>query len=478
MAITDYIPEMKRRKDDKLVTQSSARSPEASPEVSRSTPGVPNSADSDVVMEQSSTREDDGKGSEGRTKRMTRRRSAIRQAKAEDTSSEDTKDYATFQKKYDEECLKTSRLQDTVVAKEGEVKRLNGQVDFGKKQIQTLRKQLDEARSRLEHQSTNKNSMTRSPSATTWTLKSVPFASNASPPMQSQRVWRPNFTPRRCNLEISKKKYNADRQMLEVRTKELQGAQEYLHATRTYSGAELIRLVESLNGEMMQAAAIITEALKLEQVDSPRDRSKLEDTALESLRLFMSDDMMALFYALDSDDSEPLIQSALQAAMAYCYIYRQQGISSASGRWRAITKDHTKYASLDELEESMRTRMCALMAMVGERVSLVVKRALQIDKVVGLEMTSEDWEVFVVTAGDTFNGDFMQDVYGIHKAKSAGQWGQGDLAGHAQAKGPFEYSVLGKRTPTVTMRNPFKFVFPMDSTPLDFVQRTSLLLYL
>uniref|UniRef100_A0A0W0FHI0 Uncharacterized protein n=1 Tax=Moniliophthora roreri TaxID=221103 RepID=A0A0W0FHI0_MONRR len=158
----------------------------------------------------------------------------------------------------------------------------------------------------------------------------------------------------------------------------------------------------------------------------------------------MSDDMMALFYALDSDDLEPLIQSALQAAMAYCcaiIINSWSMNKTVDSLNHGAYTNHTKYASLDELEESMRTRMCALMAsvltmagwvakdnehetevyrMVGERVSLVVKRALQIDKVVGLEVTSEDWEVFVVTAGDPFNGDFMQDVYGIHKAKSAG----------------------------------------------------------
>uniref|UniRef100_A0A0W0FHM9 Uncharacterized protein n=1 Tax=Moniliophthora roreri TaxID=221103 RepID=A0A0W0FHM9_MONRR len=274
MAITDYIPDMKRRKDDKLVTQSSARSPEASPEVSRPTPGMPNSAESDVVMEQSSTHEDDGKGSEGRTKRMTRRRSAIRQAKAEDTSSEDT-------------------VMTPSSRRRGEVKRLNGQVDFGKKQIQTLRKQLDEARSRLEHQSNqvdklkehnenltrafkiNKQELHDSKSqcdhldAQVCALREQCLTVNA----ESTRL-EAQLHSQTMQLGNLQKKYNADRQMLELRTKELQGAQEYLHATRTYSSAELIRLVKSLNGEMMQAAAIITEALKLEQVDSPSRQVK------------------------------------------------------------------------------------------------------------------------------------------------------------------------------------------------------------
>ncbi|KAK7029534.1 hypothetical protein VNI00_014411 [Paramarasmius palmivorus] len=248
-----------------------------------------------------------------------------------------------------------------------------------------------------------------------------------------------------------RRKYEACRQMLELRTKELQGAQEYLHSTRAYSGADLIRLVEALNGEIMQAAASITDVLDIETIASNRGIAGSHKAIKKEISLFLAEEMMELFRSVEIEDLDVLIQSALQAALAYqCTfwintwspdkgtdnflrnIYQRQELSPTAGRWRAITKTHTKYALIDKIESSMHDHMfdavVAIIHVAGlspadktheeeitkvirERILVIANQALQIDRIVGLEMTSEELEVYVCSAGQSFHQESMQDVF-------------------------------------------------------------------
>ncbi|ESK91431.1 hypothetical protein Moror_2704 [Moniliophthora roreri MCA 2997] len=254
-----------------------------------------------------------------------------------------------------------------------------------------------------------------------------------------------------AEIDDLRKKYDACRQMLELRTKELQGAQEYLHSTRTYSGADLIRLIESLNGEIMQAAASITDTLDIATIASNRRSMGSHKVARRELSPFLADETVTLLHSIEIDDLDILIQSAFQAAMAYqCTIwinawspedgqdnflrdlFQKQALSPVAGRWRAITKTHTKYAVIDQIELKMHDRIFdAIVAVIyvaglspkdkehegeitkiiRERIVIIANQALQIDRIIGLEMTSEELEVYVAPVGEPLDQDLMEDVF-------------------------------------------------------------------
>jgi small-conductance mechanosensitive channel len=54
-------------------------------------------------------------------------------------------------------------------------------------------------------------------------------------------------------------------ELLRIRTAELKGAQAFLTKADILSGAEVIKLVETLNGEIMQTAAVMAEAFTIEE---------------------------------------------------------------------------------------------------------------------------------------------------------------------------------------------------------------------
>jgi small-conductance mechanosensitive channel len=54
-------------------------------------------------------------------------------------------------------------------------------------------------------------------------------------------------------------------ELLRIRTAELKGAQAFLTKADILSGAEVIKLVEALNAEIMQTAAVMAEAFTIEE---------------------------------------------------------------------------------------------------------------------------------------------------------------------------------------------------------------------
>ena len=78
-----------------------------------------------------------------------------------------------------------------------------------------------------------------------------------------------NLGAQNKKLEGELKKTKAEQrdsiELLRIRTAELKGAQAFLTKADILSGAEVIKLVEALNGEIMQTAAVMAEAFAIEE---------------------------------------------------------------------------------------------------------------------------------------------------------------------------------------------------------------------
>jgi hypothetical protein len=81
-------------------------------------------------------------------------------------------------------------------------------------------------------------------------------------------------TLRQRILQSDEKQVNTDRLLL-ARTADLKGAETFLTTADEYSGAEIIMMVESLNGEIFQISAFMAKTLENEsQVATPEEHEK------------------------------------------------------------------------------------------------------------------------------------------------------------------------------------------------------------
>jgi len=81
-------------------------------------------------------------------------------------------------------------------------------------------------------------------------------------------------TLRQRILQSDEKQVNTDR-LLQARTADLKGVETFLTTADEYSGAEIMMMVESLNGEIFQISAFMAETLENEsQVATPQEHEK------------------------------------------------------------------------------------------------------------------------------------------------------------------------------------------------------------
>ena len=122
-------------------------------------------------------------------------------------------------------------------------------------------------------------------------------------------------------LEGELKKTKAEQrdsvELLRIRTAELKGAQAFLTKADILSGAEVIKLVEALNGEIMQTAAVMAEAFTI-------DEKKFEVKDVESEEMgkvyaraseIVGYRMAELLRTSEHHEDPILVQMGLQTAM-------------------------------------------------------------------------------------------------------------------------------------------------------------------
>ncbi|KAG5644299.1 hypothetical protein DXG03_008717 [Asterophora parasitica] len=245
--------------------------------------------------------------------------------------------------------------------------------------------------------------------------------------------------------------------LLEARTMELRGAEAFLTKADALSGADVISMLNTLNSEIYQTAAIVAESFDFRS-DGGRDEGETssEDVAtMEEVHVSTSEivgsRMLEMLRSSKHHEDPTLVQIAFQAGMtAYSnWIFTSwdledpegdTGLSriygkiryseeqAVSGRWRALTRAHiprmadhdlamyfmdafvnillTAKVAQDrsDLQEAIESRF-------AERVNVIVKGAQRLRKAIGEEVTSSDFEVLWIPHDNLFNPSAMDDAF-------------------------------------------------------------------
>ena len=102
-------------------------------------------------------------------------------------------------------------------------------------------------------------------------------------------------------------------QLLDVRTAELKGAQVFLTKADSFAGADLIKMAESLNSEMFQSAAFMSEGLEFDEVAGRNAR--LSAQAMERAKILLGSVMFSQLLAKPPTVDPLPLQLALQSIM-------------------------------------------------------------------------------------------------------------------------------------------------------------------
>lgn len=270
-------------------------------------------------------------------------------------------------------------------------------------------------------------------------------------------------------LQAIQTKFNDQTTLLNDRTRELRGAQAFLSTADTLSGAEVMRLVDELNQEIMQTAAFISDSFDFAR--KPEHRDEIKEASIRTSEL-IGPAMTSLLSTVQHGEDPLLIQIALQAAtvefsrwiimtwdfdglqaeqpLAEIYgdvretgknqivskevniLKRMTESQAVSGRWRALTRSHAQKVAL--LEADVHSTMVAhisdtlVIVMIaagctknyddayreftmkfGERVSNIVRMAARLNKAMGEEVTSADLWPTHAAAGERFDTESMKD---------------------------------------------------------------------
>lgn len=132
-----------------------------------------------------------------------------------------------------------------------------------------------------------------------------------------------NLSAQNQKLEGELKKTKAEQrdsiELLRVRTSELKGAQAFLTKADILSGAEVIKLVDALNGEIMQTSAVMAESFIIEEkkLEEGKD-GESEDMSEVYVRAgeIVGYRMAELLRTSEHHEDPILVQMGLQTAMA------------------------------------------------------------------------------------------------------------------------------------------------------------------
>ncbi|KAG0708570.1 hypothetical protein DFH29DRAFT_794863 [Suillus ampliporus] len=256
----------------------------------------------------------------------------------------------------------------------------------------------------------------------------------------------------RNELQALQTKFNDQTTLLSDRTRELRGAQAFLSKADALSGAEVIRLVDELNQEIMQTAAFISDSFDFAR--KPEHRDEIKEASARTSEL-IGPAMTSLLGTVQHGEDPLLIQIALQAAtvefsrwiiMTWDFdglqaeqplaeIYndvRETESQAVSGRWRALTRSHAQKVALQEsdVHSTMVAHISDTLVVVmiaagctknyedayreftmkfGERVSNIVRMAARLNRAMGEEVTSADLWPTHSAAGEKFDTESMKD---------------------------------------------------------------------
>ncbi|KAG6885092.1 hypothetical protein C0993_005975 [Termitomyces sp. T159_Od127] len=269
------------------------------------------------------------------------------------------------------------------------------------------------------------------------------------------QVGRRNQELRRREEEMQqqKREHEIMLKLLDTRTQELRGAEAFLTRADTLSGAEVIDLVNTLNSEIYQTAALVAEAFdynaRVGGIESSAEDTAVLNEACTSVADAIGTETTEMLKSLDHHEDPAVVQVAIQVAMAaisdwivrtwnldeteadngFQKVYkglRDAEMQTISGRWRALTRKYLPHTEEHELallfidaianillvsnvNQSRDTILKLVETRYTERVAVIARGAQKLRKAIGEEVTSCDFEVIFVHQDTAFSPAQMDD---------------------------------------------------------------------
>ncbi|KAK0434131.1 hypothetical protein EV421DRAFT_2023179 [Armillaria borealis] len=251
--------------------------------------------------------------------------------------------------------------------------------------------------------------------------------------------------------------HQEDRRLLDSRGKELESTRPFLDKTDAYSFADIKSMMESLNSEIHQLAAYMSDTLT-----DKGERAEINDEeanhAMKRANRYLDDLILAHLMRRDANDvgQNGFLQVAFQAALLFeCTNYlrlwdldpaedkmlrelyarvQESKPTAVVGRWRALTIAMSKYHSSPRAEQYLFHRLGrqlekaillggwaipnkpeALRHAFGERITEIAKLAIKLDRAIKEGITSQDLDAHFVVPGEKYDSGTMSGAYGNPK---------------------------------------------------------------
>ncbi|KAE9397394.1 hypothetical protein BT96DRAFT_977052 [Gymnopus androsaceus JB14] len=246
-------------------------------------------------------------------------------------------------------------------------------------------------------------------------------------------------------------------ELLDARRRELQGAQTFLNTTDSYSGADIIEMVRTLNSEILQAAAFVTdtiEAFPPEPLEARVGRDEFREARKAAVDLLGKEATRFLSQDVAEEEAVMVVQVALQAGLChlsrsvlnlwansksfsdgldkvYAGIREQQGQAQVvAGTWRSLTRTRTKRPMYEKEKSGWRDSMVesvkailvvagwwpndaeAVHSLIRERISAIFSLLPRLDEAMNERITSTQMALCVPRSGVNFDVETMENEDG------------------------------------------------------------------
>ncbi|KAK0196205.1 hypothetical protein F5146DRAFT_924278 [Armillaria mellea] len=251
--------------------------------------------------------------------------------------------------------------------------------------------------------------------------------------------------------------HREDRHLLDSRGKELESTRPFLDKTDVYSSADIKSMMESLNSEIHQLAAYMSDTLT-DNGGRVGITDEEANHAMKRAKHYLDDLILAhlMHRAANDVGQNGFLQVAFQAALLFecsnylklweldpvedemlCELYArvQESKSTAVvGRWRALTIAMSKYHSSPRAEQYLFHRLVrqleraillggwaiqnkpeALRHSFGKRITEIAKLTIKLDRAVKEGITSQDVDAYFVRPGEKYDSGTMSGAYGDPK---------------------------------------------------------------
>ncbi|PSR77986.1 hypothetical protein PHLCEN_2v7613 [Hermanssonia centrifuga] len=244
--------------------------------------------------------------------------------------------------------------------------------------------------------------------------------------------------------------------LLEIRTTELRDAQTLLDRTDVVSHAAAIRMVENLNSEIYQLAALIPDSVKF--LKARRTETELARAAYRGAETSIGKELVGLLASLHHSDDPICVQIALQTLLTQSATHiitswdvrlsdRENSLlerihseillnepAIISAKWRSLTRRYLRQMSpeldvtpsiganiLSQITDILLTSGVYgeaqnihrnVLQVFGAKVKDIVSQSGRVGKAISEDITSTHFQVIAPYSGDLFSSKSMEDEYG------------------------------------------------------------------